>query len=280
MKLSVGYKLVYDCPQPTPMMLMLNTHFTCAPSILVADLLTVDPPVPLAQYRDSFGNLCSRMVAPQGRITLTTSALLEVSNQPELLSVEGEQHPVEQLPDECLMFLLGSRYCETDLMSDTAWQLFGSTAPGAARVQAICNFVNGHITFGYQHARPTKTAFQVYQERLGVCRDFAHLAVTLCRAMNIPARYCTGYISDVNLPPPYASMDFAAWFEAYVGGRWQLFDPRNNAPRTGRVLMARGRDAADVALSNTFGPTTLLEFTVICQPEESAANGPAVPIAQ
>jgi transglutaminase-like putative cysteine protease len=269
MKLRVGYELVYECPQPTPMLLMLNTHFSFAPNVLLADLLVVDPPVPISQYRDGFGNLCSRIVAPKGRISLSTSALLEVSGDMETIPPGGEQHPVENLPNECLVFLLGSRYCETDLLSDAAWTLFGATPPGRPRVQAICDFVHNHIRFDYQKARPTKTAYQAYTEREGVCRDFAHLAVTLCRAMNIPARYCTGYISDVNLPPPYASMDFAAWFEAYIGGSWQVFDARNNAPRTGRVLMARGRDAADVALSNTFGPTTLLKFEVTCEPEEN-----------
>jgi transglutaminase-like putative cysteine protease len=169
-----------------------------------------------------------------------------------------------------MVFLLGSRYCETDLLSDVAWQLFGQSPPGRERVQAICDFVHRHIEFGYEFARSTKTASQAYHEQRGVCRDFAHLAVTFCRAMNIPARYCTGYISDVGVPPPHSPMDFAAWFEAYVGGSWQTFDPRNNAPRIGRVLMARGRDAADVAISNTFGPATLVGFTVHCAPEGEA----------
>ncbi len=267
MKLRVGYEIAYDCPNPTPMLLMLNTHFSRARDMLVADLLKVDPPVPIAQYRDGFGNLCSRLVAPQGRISLSTSALLEVPGEPETPAPSGQQHPVEELPDECLVFLLGSRYCETDLLSDIAWQRFGTTAPGRDRVQAICDFVHGYVQFGYEHARPTLSAWGVWQERRGVCRDFAHLAVTLCRAMNIPARYCTGYISDVGVPPQSSPMDFAAWFEAYLGGCWQTFDPRNNVPRTGRVLMARGRDAADVALSNTFGPTTLVKFEVTCEPE-------------
>jgi transglutaminase-like putative cysteine protease len=267
MKLSVGYDLVYDCAQATPMLVMLNTHFSHVQDVLSADLLVVDPPVPLTQYRDGFGNLCSRLVAPPGRILFSTTALLEVSGQPETRSPFGYQHAVEDLPDECMLFLLGSRYCETDLLSDIAWQLFSGTAPGHERVQAICDFVHRHITFGYHFARPTKSAWQVYQERQGVCRDFAHLAVTLCRAMNIPARYCTGYISDVNMPPPYTTMDFAAWFEAYVGGSWQTYDPRNNVARTGRILMARGRDAADVAISNAFGPTTLVRFDVRCAPQ-------------
>ncbi|MCC8405310.1 transglutaminase family protein [Paraburkholderia sp. MMS20-SJTN17] len=267
MKLRVGYELIYECVQPTPMVLMLNTHFSRAQDVLVADLLAVDPPVAITQYRDSFGNLCSRIVAPPGLISLSTTALLDISDRPETREPLDYQHAIETLPDECLMFLLGSRYCETDLLSDIAWKLFSSTLPGSRRVQAICDYVHHHITFGYEFARPTKTAFQAWQERKGVCRDFAHLAVALCRAMNIPARYCTGYISDVGVPPPWGPMDFAAWFEAYVGGSWQTFDPRNNAPRTGRVLMARGRDAADVAISNTFGPTKLVKFDVHCAPE-------------
>jgi transglutaminase-like putative cysteine protease len=267
MKLRVGYELTYECVQHTPMLLMLNTHYSCAPNVLSADRLVVDPPVSIRQYRDGFGNLCSRLVAPPGRIEMSTTALLEVSAYPEEREPYGYQHPVEELPDECMMFLLGSRYCETDLLSEVAWQLFGNSVPGRDRVQAICDFVHRHIVFGYEFAQSTKTAWQVYHERRGVCRDFAHLAITLCRAMNIPARYCTGYISDVGLPPPYSAMDFAAWFEAYVGGCWQTFDPRNNAPRTGRVLMARGRDAADVAISNTFGPANLVNFVVHCAAE-------------
>jgi transglutaminase-like putative cysteine protease len=266
MKLRIGYDLAYDCPQPTPMILMLNTHYSRVQDMLVADLLVADPPVPIRQYRDSFGNLCNRLVAPKGRITLSTTALLDVSDEPEKPEPYGHQHPVEELPDECLVFLLASRYCESDLLADIAWQLVGQSPPGRARVQAICDFVHQHITFGYEHARPSKTAAQAYQERHGVCRDYAHLAVALCRAVNIPARYCTGYISDVGEPPPYATMDFAAWFEAYVGGCWQTFDPRNNVPRIGRVLIARGRDATDVAISSTFGPTTLVKFDIHCEP--------------
>lgn len=267
MNLRVGYKLVYECEQPTPMMLMLNTHYSRAQDIVCADLLAIDPPVAMTQYRDGFGNLCTRIVAPAGPTSLSTTALLAIADTPEVEHPYGYQHPVETLPDECLVFLLGSRYCETDLLSDIAWKLFGQTPLGRDRVQAICDFVHRHITFDYAQARPTKTAWQAYVERTGVCRDFAHLAVALCRAMNIPARYCTGYISDIGLPPPYSPMDFAAWFEAYIGGCWQTFDPRNNAPRTGRVLMAHGRDATDVAISNAFGPDQLVKFVVQCEPE-------------
>jgi transglutaminase-like putative cysteine protease len=272
MKLRVGYELVYDCQQPTPMMLMLNTHFSRVEHIISPDILKTDPSVPVRQYRDGFGNLCSRIVAPQGRITLSTEAVLEVPGEEEAMPLGDWQDAVEDLPDETLVFLLGSRYCETDLLSNTAWQMFGHLQGGLERVQAICDWVHNHIVFSYGNARPTRTAWEAYNERSGVCRDYAHLAVTLCRALNIPARYCMGYISDVNLPPTDAPMDFCAWFEAYIGGRWETFDPRNNAPRTGRVLMARGRDAADIAISNNFGSTTLVKFQVVCEPLEEGAS--------
>ena len=209
--LGVGYELIYECPQPTPMMLMLHIHHTRA----------ADPVVPDAQ-----------------------------------------QFPVEALPEDTLVFLLGSRYCETDRLSETAWNLFGSAPTGWGRVQAICDYVHRHITFNYQDARATRTAWDALQERRGVCRDYAHLAVALCRCMNIPARYCTGYLGDIGVPPPHGTMDFAAWFEVFLGGRWHTFDARNNTPRIGRVLIARGRDASDVALSSTFGPNTLVSFKV------------------
>jgi transglutaminase-like putative cysteine protease len=184
------------------------------------------------------------------------------SGLPDPVVSGAYQHNVEDLPEETLLFLLGSRYCETDQLSETAWQLFGHTPLGWARVQAICTFVHNHITFGYQFSRPTKTAFDVFRERVGVCRDFAHLAITFCRCMNIPARYCTGYLGDIGMPPPYAAGDFAGWMEVFLGGQWHIFDPRNNMPRIGRVLIARGRDAADVAISSTFGPNTLASFRV------------------
>ena len=175
------------------------------------------------------------------------------------------QHPVQALPTDTLLFLLGSRYCETDRLADEAWRLFGTTPPGWARVQAICDFVHDHITFGYEHSRATRTAAEAYAEQRGVCRDYAHLALAFCRCLNIPARYCTGYVSDIGLPPPYAPMDFAAWIEVFLGGRWHTFDPRNNDPRIGRILIARGRDAADVPLTLTFGPNTLVSFKVVTE---------------
>jgi transglutaminase-like putative cysteine protease len=264
MQIRVGYELVYTCPQPTPMILTLNIHYSRASDIVFPDHLRTDPAVPVTAYRDSFGNWCTRMVAPEGRISLSSSAVVRDSGAPDPVVAAADQHRVQDLPDETLLFLLGSRYCETDRLSQTAWDLFGRSAQGWGRVQAICDFVHNHITFGYEHARPTKTAFDAFSERTGVCRDFAHLAIAFCRCMNIPARYCTGYLGDIGVPPPYGPMDFAAWMEVYLGGTWHTFDPRNNEPRIGRVLIARGRDAADVAICSTFGPAELLSFTVVC----------------
>jgi transglutaminase-like putative cysteine protease len=193
---------------------------------------------------------------------LTADATVRDSGLLEQALPNTWQHNVEHLPEETLVFLLGSRYCETDRLSDIAWKLFSNTPLGWPRVQAICDFVHNHITFGYEHASSTKTAFEVFNDRRGVCRDFAHLAIALCRCMNIPARYCTGYLGDIGLPPPYAPMDFAGWFEAYLGNSWHTFDARNNTPRIGRILLARGRDAADVAISTAFGENTLTSFKV------------------
>ncbi len=263
MQIRVGYELIYDCPQPTPMILTLNIHYTRASDVVVPDYLTTDPSVPIVAYRDGFGNWCTRIVAPQGRIRIASTGIVRDSGRPDEVAPSAWQHLVQDLPEETLVFLLGSRYCETDRLSQVAWDLFQRSPLGWGRVQAICDFVNRHIAFGYEHARPTRTAWEAYNERKGVCRDYAHLAIAFCRCMNIPARYCTGYLGDIGLPPPYAPMDFAGWFEAYLGGRWYTFDPRNNAPRIGRVLIARGRDAADVAISSTFGPNTLVSFKVV-----------------
>ena len=262
MQIRIGYEMIFDCPQPTPMILTLSVHYTRASDIVVPDHLITYPSVPLTAYRDGFGNWCSRIVAPKGEIRLTTDAIVRDSGQPDMVATWAQQIAVPDLPEETLVFLLGSRYCETDRLSPVAWSLFGNSPTGWGRVQAICDFVNTHIVFGYEHARATKTAWEAYQERTGVCRDYAHLAIAFCRCMNIPARYCTGYLGDIGMPPPYGPMDFAGWFEAYLGGQWYIFDARNNIPRIGRVLIARGRDAADVAISNTFGPNILKRFTV------------------
>jgi len=262
MRIHVGYELIYQCPRPTPMILMLNIHFTRVSDIIVPDHMISDPPVAIRPYRDIFGNWCSRIVAPRGRLRLSANGVVNDTGLPDEIASGAWEHPVEDLPDECLMFLLPTRYCDTDRLVEIAWSLFGGTSPGWERVQTICDFVHRHITFGYQNARPTRTAWEAYNERAGVCRDFAHLAIAFCRCMNIPARYCTGYLGDIGMPPPYAVGDFAAWFEVYIGDRWYVFDARNNVPRIGRVLIARGRDAADVAIVTTFGPNTLQSFTV------------------
>lgn len=262
MHVKVGYELIYDVPQPTPMILMLTMHHSWAPHVVVPDHLVTDPQIPVASYRDGFGNWCSRIVAPTGRIKLRSDAIVKCSGEPDVVAPSARQIPVQELPDDTLVYLLGSRYCETDRLSQTAWDLFGKTPLGWPRVQAICDYVHQAIVFDYMKARATKSAFDVFDERSGVCRDFAHLAVTFCRCMNIPARYCTGYLSDIEAPLPHGPMDFAAWFEAYLDGQWYCFDPRNNIPRVGRVLIAQGRDAADVPISNTFGPNQLTGFTV------------------
>jgi transglutaminase-like putative cysteine protease len=261
-EIKVGYELIYDCPQPTPMMLVLNIHYSRAPDIVVPDHVSTDPSIPMVAYRDGFGNWCSRIVAPRGRLRIASTAVVRDSGAPDVVATYAQQHSIQDLPEEALVFLLGSRYCDTEKFAETAWSMFGQTPPGWARVQAICDFVHNHITFGYQHSCATRTALETYRERSGVCRDYAHLAIAFCRCLNIPTRYCTGYLTDVGLPPPYPPNDFAAWIEAYLGGRWYTFDARNNIPRIGRVLMARGRDAIDVAIATTFGPNTLVSFKV------------------
>lgn len=262
MKLRVGYELQYEFPQPTPVILMLNIHFTRVSDLAAPDHIVINPAVPISGYRDGFGNWCSRILAPTGRMLISADYIVRDSGRPDPVVPDARQVRVEELPEEALVFLLASRFCDSDRLLDLAWNLFGATEPGWLRVQAICDFVHEHITFGYEHARVTRMATEAYQERRGVCRDYVHLAVAFCRALNIPARYCTGYLSDVGMPPPHPPGDFAAWFEAYLGGHWHTFDPRNNVPRIGRILVARGRDAADVAITTTFGPNTLQSFRV------------------
>lgn len=262
MRLRLGYELTYGCPQRTPMILTLNVHYSRVSDLIAPDHIVTQPAVPITGYRDGFGNWCSRLVAPPGEFRISTDALIQDSGLPDATDPLAVQHAVEDLPSETLVYLQGSRYCETDRLSDTAWSLFEKSPPGWQRVQAICNFVHGHIAFGYQYARATKTAVEVFHEKTGVCRDYTHLAIAFCRCMNIPARYCTGYLGDIGVPPAPEPMDFSAWMEVYLGGRWHVFDPRNLVPRIGRVLIAQGRDAADVPLSNAFGPNTLLGFKV------------------
>ena len=262
MQIHAGFEMSYWCPQATPMIVTLSIHYSRASDLVRPDHLVTNPSVPVVAYRDLFGNWCSRLVAPPGRFILSADALVNDSGAPDIVVPTVAQTPVEYLPESALLYLLGSRFCETELLSETAWQLFGAGPTGWGRVQAICDFVHTHITFGYPHARRTRTAWEAYNEGYGVCRDYAHLAIAFCRALNIPARYCTGCLGDTGTEPPWGTPDFAAWFEAFLGDRWYTFNARNNTPRIGRVLIARGRDACDVALASTFGPNTLDSFKV------------------
>ncbi len=262
MKLRVGYELQYHFPQPTPVIMMLSVHYTRVSDLERPDHIVIGPSVPIAGYRDGFGNWCSRILAPAGAMRISTDTVINDTGLPDRLVPDAGQIPVQDLPQETLVFLLASRFCDSDRLLDLAWTLFGQAKPGWGRVQAICDYVHERIVFNYEHARVTRSASEAYEEKRGVCRDYAHLAVAFCRALNIPARYCTGYLGDVGTPPPYPPGDFAAWFEAYLDGQWHTFDPRNNVPRIGRVLLARGRDAADVAITTTFGPNTLNSFRV------------------
>jgi transglutaminase-like putative cysteine protease len=243
------------------MIFNVHVHYTRASDLVGPDHLVIDPRVPIAGHRDSFGNWCERIVAPAGRTRITANAIVNDTGAPDSVVPHARQVPVNDLPEEALQFLLGSRYCETDRLSESAWSLFAQTPTGWGRVQAICDYVHRHIAFGYEHARRTRTALEAFHDRTGVCRDYAHLAVAFCRCMNIPARYCTGYLGDIGVPV-VEPMDFSGWFEVFLGGRWLTVDPRNLVPRKGRILIARGRDAADVAITTTFGPNVLQDFHV------------------
>ena len=263
MLIRVGFEVAFTSPAPTAMLLTLHLHPSRAPTVRKPELLRVEPHVAIAQYIDSFGNHCGRAMVPAGRVSFSNDAVVDDCGLPDLQAWNAPQHTVQDLPSDVLIFLLASRYCEVDSeLKETAWKLFSGAPFGWPRVQAICDFVHHHIRFDYVQARANRTARDVYYERAGVCRDYMHLAITFCRCMNIPARYCTGYLGDIGVPRKPDPMDFSAWFEAYLGGQWYAFDARNNVPRIGRVLMARGRDAADVALTTTFGMNTLESFEV------------------
>ena len=263
LKIRAGYDIAFNCFQDVPMVLMLSVHPSRQGDLLTDHAIRVSPNVALRDYKDGFGNVCTRLVAPVGQINIRNEFIIEDGGLPDEVAPHAEQIPLDRLPDDALVYLLGSRYCDTQRLTDLAWSMFGHIDGGWRRVQAICDYVHGHIQFGYQFARSDRTASEGHQERIGVCRDFAHLAVTLCRCMNIPARYCTGYLGDIGVPPDPAPMDFSAWLEAYIGGRWYTFDARHNHPRIGRVVIARGRDAADVAISTAFGSAELVRFKVI-----------------
>ena len=262
MLIRVGFDMQFEMPSPAAMIALFHVHDSRRADLREPDQPQISPPVPTDEYVDSFGNLCTRFVAPAGRLQLLHSTLVEDSGEPDAENPNARQLPVEDLPPETLRYLLASRYCEVDRFLDIAGNLFSNSPPGWLRVKAICDWVQAYITFGYPFANPTKTAGDVYVDRKGVCRDFQHLAITFCRCMNIPARYATGYLGDIGVPP-VPPMDFSAWFEAYLEDRWWTFDARNNTPRIGRVLMATGRDAADVAITTSFGTAFLTNFTVV-----------------
>lgn len=272
MLIRLGYDISFDIPEPVPIVALLNVYGTRVSDLREPDILRADPLIPIQTYIDSFGNLCSRIAAPQGALRLWNSTLIEDSGELDAENPEAPEIPVNDLPSDVLQFLLASRYCEVDLLSNTAVELFASAPRGWRRVKAICDWVYDKVTFGYSFARSTKTALDVYTERVGVCRDFQHLAVTLCRCLNIPARYVTGYLGDIGVPASPSPMDFSAWFEAYLGGRWWTFDARHDRPRIGRVLMAVGRDAADVALTTSFGSAKLTRFSVVSDVVVEAAT--------
>ena len=265
MKIRAGYNIAFNCLEEVPILLMLSVHPSRQHDLLTDHVIQFSPNVEARNFRDAFGNICTRLVSKPGLIEIRNEFLISDSGLPDDVNFLAEQTPVGDLPDEAMIFLLGSRYCDTQKLSDHAWSLFGGIQGGWQRVQAICEYVHEHIEFGYHHARCDRTASEGHAERVGVCRDFAHLAVTLCRCMNIPARYCTGYLGDIGVPKDPAPMDFSAWFEVFLGGRWYTFDARHNRPRIGRIVIARGRDAADVAISTAFGSARLVRFGVVTE---------------
>ena len=262
MLIRAGYDIAYECDQPTPMLLMLHVRPERHADLRTTETFAVLPYVPYRTYRDGFGNVCTRLVMPPGVTRFTCDFVVHDSGQPEIAPVGARHVPVEELPDEALIFLLGSRYCETDKLTALAWSYFGHIQPGWECVKAIAKYAHERIRFDYALARPDRSAADANYEQVGVCRDYAHLAVALCRCMNIPARYCTGYLGDIGVPPDASPMDFSAWFDVYLGGQWHSWDARHNQPRIGRILMARGRDATDAAISTAFGNAKLVNFTV------------------
>jgi transglutaminase-like putative cysteine protease len=270
MLIRIGFELTFDLPATTPMLLMLYTHPDYAPLLKKPEWVRVEPAIDVNSFIDNFGNRAGHIIAPQGRLVMSYDNVIQDTGIPETKIDGARLHPAEELPPHCLPFLLASRYCEVDRMSQIAWDLFGKTPPTWERVAAVMDYVHNHITFGYEFARPTKTAHDVWTEKRGVCRDFAHLTVTLLRALNIPARYATGYLGDIGVPPDPLPMDFSAYCEVYLGHRWYTLDPRHNVPRIGRVPQARGRDAVDVALTTSFGTAQLVKFNVWTEEIQSA----------
>jgi transglutaminase-like putative cysteine protease len=271
-KIEAGYDIAFNCAQEVPLILMLSVHPSRQPDLLSEHKISFSPNVASRNYVDVFGNVCTRLVAPAGLFEIRNRFIIADSGQPDEVAPRAEQWEIDRLPDDALIYLVGSRYCDTQKLNNLAWSLFAHISGGWQRVQAICDYVHDRIEFGYHHARCDRTAAEGHEERIGVCRDFAHLAITLCRCMNIPARYCTGYLGDIGVPRDLAPMDFSAWFEVLLDGRWYTFDARHNHPRIGRVLIGRGRDAADVAISTAFGPAQLARFWVITEELRSRAT--------
>jgi transglutaminase-like putative cysteine protease len=265
MRIEAGYDIAFNCVQEVPLMLMLTVHPSRRSDLLTEHRITFSPEIPARDYLDGFGNVCTRLVAPPGILEIRNRFIISNSGEPDEAVPDATQWDIDQLPDNALVYLLSSRYCDTEKLRDTAWSLFGNVPCGWQRVQAVCDYVHDRIQFGYHHARRDRTAAEGHEERIGVCRDFAHLAIALCRCLNIPARYCTGYLGDIGVPRDSAPMDFSAWFEVFLGNRWYTFDARHNQPRIGRILIARGRDAADVAISTTFGLAQLVKFSVLTE---------------
>jgi transglutaminase-like putative cysteine protease len=270
MLIRLGYDIQFEIPAAVAMVTLLSVHPSRVHDLLEPDEMQIEPGHEVTTYIDGFGNRCARFVAPPGPLRLSGSTLIADSGKPDEVNLSAREPAVADLPHEMLCYLLSSRYCEVDRFASIAIELFGAIQPGWGRVQAICDWVHTKVAFNYQQARPTKTALDVFTERVGVCRDFQHLAITFCRALNIPARYATGYLGDIGVPSRLP-MDFSAWFEAYLEGRWWTFDARNNQPRIGRVLMATGRDASDVAITTSFGQANLSHFFVVTEEVNEAA---------
>src|SRR5579871_1378786 len=279
MLIRLGYDIQFELPMDVFFIGLVNVHPSRMKDLREPDELVVEPHTQIDCYIDGFGNRCTKFLARKGLVSLRNSTLIEDSGLQDPVNLSARELPVENLPKETLSYLLGSRYCEVDLLSDVAARLFGGLPRGWQRVQAVCDWVHNHITFGYNYARRTRTAFEAFNERVGVCRDFQHLAVTFCRCLNIPARYATGYLGDIGVPPAPSPMDFSAWFEVYLEDRWWTFDARHNQPRIGRVLIATGRDATDVAMTTSFGMANLTQFTVVTEEVFEEAQMPVASLS-
>ncbi|MBZ9939756.1 transglutaminase family protein [Mesorhizobium sp. BR1-1-13] len=274
MLIRLGYEMAIECAGATPVISLLDIHRDRQADIKRQTRMLTSPAVSTRLYSDLHGNSCRRFTAPAGTFRILYDAVVEDSGETDEVNTLAREVPVAELPDEVLFYLLGSRYCETDHLSQLAWELFGRLPSGWARVQAIVDYVHNRLSFGYGYARSTRTAAQAHEEQVGVCRDFAHLAITLCRCMNIPARYVNGYLGDIGVPADPAPMDFSAWMEVFLDGKWYTFDPRHNVPRIGRIVIARGRDATDVPLLHSFGPHRLSLFKVWTYEQENNLFNP------